>query len=106
MTPASLPNSRASDGRPSQSVCSELGTPPEAKSTDPGTAAAALPDSCFPQCGHDAASVDTCCLHSGHATRAIRSSYTGNATYALLNCAQTCTIVCFNIWAILLDPAD
>src|SRR5262252_7127832 len=73
---SSLTYSRAIDGRPSHSVCSGPGAPPGTKNPGPAVgAAAALPVNCFPQCGHDTASVETCCLHSGHEIRAIRSSF-------------------------------
>src|SRR5262249_33531306 len=75
---SSLPYRTATDGRPSQSGCSGPGNPVEAKTTEPGAesaaGAAAIPNNRFPQCGHDAASVETCCPHSEHAIRAITSS--------------------------------
>src|SRR5215471_1444557 len=72
----SLPYSRAIDGRPSHNVSSGPGASPGTKNPGPAAgAAAALSVNCFPQCGHDTASVETCCLHSGHEIRAIRSSF-------------------------------
>src|SRR5215471_1968198 len=80
----SLPYSRAIDGRPSHNVSSGPGVPPGTKIPGPAVgAAAALPVNCFPQCGHDTASVETCCLHSGHEIRAIRSSFHRRAFYTL-----------------------
>src|SRR5215468_8539370 len=72
----SLPYSRAIDGRPSYNVSSGPGALLGTKNPEPAVgAAAALSVNCFPQCGHDTASVETCCLHSGHEIRAIRSSF-------------------------------
>src|SRR5262249_49802103 len=71
---STLPYTSAADGRPSQSCCSAPGGDAAAGTTIPpeppdGTAAATA--NTFPQCGHDMASVETCCPHSRHLTKAM-----------------------------------
>src|SRR5437016_8675869 len=60
-----LPYRRATDGRPSHNGCSGPGALAGATKTEPAPGVVRIPgNNCFPQCGHDAASVETCCPHS------------------------------------------